>query len=183
MTRQTTTYIIILLVGLAGGTGIGFLMTQQKIKSANTIIDQLETQQAQTESDFEVVHTKLSRTEAELTRYRNDVMRKNTELEQAKTNIAKMKAVFQQLQEQGRIKPATAGQTPTTTTTTSRTPARTVSTAGAREYTIKDGDSLWKIAANELGNGIRYEEILKLNPEITKNSTLAVGTKIKIPAK
>ena len=52
-----------------------------------------------------------------------------------------------------------------------------------RSYTVKPGDSLWKIAADELANGIRYKEILELNPDMNENSTLAVGTKIKIPAR
>ena len=184
MARKTTINIIILLVGLAGGIVLGFLMTQQKIKSANKTIGELEAQQAQMETDFNAANKKMSRMESELTKSRNNVMRKNTELLKAQTENAKFRNLFQQLQEDGRIKPATAAQT-TTTTTPSRTTTRTTSTtpAGAKEYTIKDGDSLWKIAANELDNGIRYKEILELNPGMDENSKLTVDTKIKIPAK
>ena len=32
-----------------------------------------------------------------------------------------------------------------------------------REYTVKKGDSLWKIACTQLGSGSRYTEIMKLN--------------------
>ena len=174
MARQTIIYIIILLVGLAGGTGIGFLMTQQKINTANATIDELNDQQAQIEADFKAVNTKLSRLEGELTRSRNDVMRKNDEMNRAQIELGRMKKVLDQ---------ALKGQGTTTAAQPSRTTTPTISTAGAKEYTIKDGDSLWKIAANELGNGIRYEEILKLNPGMTKDSRLTIGDKIKIPAK
>ena len=180
MKRQPIIYIIILLVGLAGGMGIGFLRTKQKIHTTNIALEQLKTQQAQAESDLKTAGAKLSRLEAELTKSRNDSMRKNTELLRAQTELARTKKVLDQALGKGQ-KPAATPQT-STTTMTSRTGTRTTSTAGAREYTIKDGDSLWKIAADELGNGIRYEEILAMNPQITKNSTLAVGTKIKIPA-
>jgi Tfp pilus assembly protein FimV len=50
-------------------------------------------------------------------------------------------------------------------------------------YTVQTGDSLWIIAKNQLGSGSRFNEILKLNPNISENSTLAVGSTLKIPAK
>ena len=50
------------------------------------------------------------------------------------------------------------------------------------EYTIQSGDNPWKIAAKTLGNGNRYKEILKLNPQL-KSSNMKVGSKIKIPKK
>jgi nucleoid-associated protein YgaU len=51
-----------------------------------------------------------------------------------------------------------------------------------REYTVKNGDSCWKIAANELGDGSRYTEIIKLNG-LPENPKLDIGMKLKIPAK
>ena len=181
MARQTTTYIIILLIGLAGGIVIGFLMTQQKIASANATIEQLKTEQSQSEDQFKTASTRLSRMEAELTRSRNDVMRQKKELQNAQTRLMGMKKVLEQTL--GKGQGATTSQTPTRNTTTSITAARTILPTGTKEYTIKDGDSLWKIAANELGNGIRYKEILNLNPGMDENSKLTVGTTIKIPAK
>lgn len=48
-------------------------------------------------------------------------------------------------------------------------------------YTVKTGDSLWKIAARLLGNGSRYTEIKTLNG--LKTNTIRVGQVLKIPAK
>lgn len=190
MTRQAIIYILILLVGLAGGTGIGVLVTQKKVEAANSTIEQLKTQQTQAESDLKAVNAKLSRLETELTKSRNDAMRKNTELLKAQTDLERMKSVLDQALNQGRqpTSAASAAQTPTTRSTTSTAAATrpatpTTAAAGVKEYTIKDGDSLWKIAANELGNGMRYKDILAMNPDITENTTLTVGSKIKIPAK
>lgn len=54
----------------------------------------------------------------------------------------------------------------------------------AKKYTVADGDSLWRIAQQQLGNGSRYTEIARLNSGLLSNSeTLSVGMKIKLPAK
>jgi len=51
-------------------------------------------------------------------------------------------------------------------------------------YVVKDGDSLWKIAADQLGNGSRYKEIVKLNPGILSDEdNLDVGTRLRLPAR
>jgi nucleoid-associated protein YgaU len=51
-------------------------------------------------------------------------------------------------------------------------------------YTIKESDSLWQIAARQLGDGNRYKEIIQLNKAVlTDADTLVIGTKIKLPAK
>ena len=55
--------------------------------------------------------------------------------------------------------------------------------ASHTEYVVKEGDSLWKIAKKQLGNGSRYTEILALNPRITKDKPLLVGTKLIMPSK
>lgn len=51
--------------------------------------------------------------------------------------------------------------------------------ASYTEYVVKSGDSLWKIAAEKLGNGSRYTEIVELNG--LKTTVLQVGQKLKIP--
>ena len=46
-------------------------------------------------------------------------------------------------------------------------------------YTVKKGDSLWKIAAEQLGAGGRYPDIV--NASGLKSTQLTVGQKLKIP--
>lgn len=51
-------------------------------------------------------------------------------------------------------------------------------------YVVQDGDNLWKIAATQLGNGARHEEIAKLNADLLKSKdTLAIGMRLRLPAK
>lgn len=51
-----------------------------------------------------------------------------------------------------------------------------------KEYTIKKGDSLWKIAEKELGSGHRWKYLYELNKDKIKNpSKLKAGQKIIIP--
>lgn len=53
-------------------------------------------------------------------------------------------------------------------------------TSGTRTYTVKAGDSLWAIAAAQLGDGARYNEIKTLNG-LTSN-TIHPGQTLKLPA-
>ena len=47
------------------------------------------------------------------------------------------------------------------------------------DITVKAGDSLWRIAAQQLGNGARYKEIKTLNG--LKNNTIHAGQVLKLP--
>ena len=50
-------------------------------------------------------------------------------------------------------------------------------------YTVQPGQSLWSIAADKLGNGTRYLEILSLNPELRRDpGRIVPGQELKLPA-
>ena len=53
------------------------------------------------------------------------------------------------------------------------------STAATKSYTVKSGDSLWSIAAKQLGNGSRYKEIKSLNG--LSSDTIYAGQVLKLP--
>ena len=52
------------------------------------------------------------------------------------------------------------------------------------QYVVREGDSLWRIAAERLGDGTRYMEIVNLNTDVLEdeNSTLLVGMRLKVPS-
>jgi nucleoid-associated protein YgaU len=54
---------------------------------------------------------------------------------------------------------------------------------GRPVYLVVEGDSLWSIAEKQLGSGARYKEILALNPGITRDQPLPIGTELILPAK
>ena len=75
------------------------------------------------------------------------------------------------------IKPSTKTNTSSTST---RPPA---AKAAAKTYTVKRGDSLWKIAQKSLGKGGRYMEIYNLNKDKVKNPNLIYpGQVLTIPS-
>ncbi len=54
--------------------------------------------------------------------------------------------------------------------------------SSSRTYIVQKGDTYWRIAATQLGNGHRWKEIESLNPGVNMNA-LKVGQSINIPAK
>lgn len=52
--------------------------------------------------------------------------------------------------------------------------------AGSNSYTIKKGDTLWKIATEHYGDGKKWHEIAQANPGLTP-SALRVGETISLP--
>ncbi len=51
-------------------------------------------------------------------------------------------------------------------------------------YTVVEGDSLWKIAADKLSDGSRYMEIYELNKSIMPNEhTVFVGMRLRLPSR
>ncbi len=64
----------------------------------------------------------------------------------------------------------------------STTPSRAVSAKQNKIYVVREGDSLWRIAAEQLGNGERYPEISNLNTDILEDEdTLEVGMSLRLP--
>jgi nucleoid-associated protein YgaU len=55
----------------------------------------------------------------------------------------------------------------------------------SRWYTVQEGDNLWRIAANQLGAGARWDEIYRLNSDVlpTEEALLKVGMRLRLPAK
>ena len=52
----------------------------------------------------------------------------------------------------------------------------------ANQYIVREGDSLWSIACEQLGNGSRYKEISKLNAGVLKNENdLTLGMRLSLP--
>lgn len=47
--------------------------------------------------------------------------------------------------------------------------------------TVKPGDSLWKFAAERLGNGRRWQELLALNPGLRNPDVIKAGREIVLP--
>jgi len=51
------------------------------------------------------------------------------------------------------------------------------------QYVVREGDTLWDIAGEQLGNGSRYKEISKLNADVLKDENdLTVGMQLSLPA-
>jgi len=56
--------------------------------------------------------------------------------------------------------------------------------AAGRWYVVKENDSLWTIAAEQLGNGGRYNEISKLNADrIADEDRVSPGMRLRLPAR
>ena len=48
--------------------------------------------------------------------------------------------------------------------------------------TVEPGDSLWKLAQKNLGKGLRWQELLSINPGLRDPNLIAVGSQIYVPA-
>jgi nucleoid-associated protein YgaU len=47
---------------------------------------------------------------------------------------------------------------------------------------VKPGDSLWKIAQHNLGRGLRWRDLLAVNPDIVDGNRIVAGSQIYVPA-
>jgi nucleoid-associated protein YgaU len=169
--KQKLVIVVIAIVALGAGFAGGFIVSEKKSK---TVVVDMQTKIQQSEA--------ASR--ARISNYDNIVNRLSGELQIAKLEIEGLKT-------QG-VQPQAAAEEPQTsqTTTISRQQPQQQTEmpdgptdSNTRLYTIQSGDSLWTIAQKQLGNGSRFNEILKLNPKLTAKSNLVVGSKLKLPAK
>ncbi|MHC4618071.1 MAG: LysM peptidoglycan-binding domain-containing protein [Planctomycetota bacterium] len=52
----------------------------------------------------------------------------------------------------------------------------------SRQYVVKEGESLWSIAEEQLGDGHRYREIVKLNGDVLEDENVVkAGTRLRVP--
>ena len=74
--------------------------------------------------------------------------------------------------------PAAAAPSPLAASAGERAPV-----AGGREYTVRPGDSLWSIAAAQLGEGGRYGQIVAANPRVLDGpvSLIQPGWVLRLP--
>ena len=172
--------IVALLAGIGTGIGVGIMMTKPKVEENKTRISDLEAkvielqdQNKQLQSSSDESNAAVRKATQESVRLKNAyeavINQLNVKLENATTELAALK--------NGTPTETPAGTAPTESTVTAGTP--TVATV---DYVVQEGDSLWKIAANELDNGMRYKEILELNSTLSEDKPLIPGTKIKLPS-
>ncbi len=204
MGKQGLIGIVVLLAGLGGGFGVGYFVYQPQVAQTQAekadLEAAVEAAKAQSEETVKKAGEQIAAVKADLERTRSNAIRVNTDLRKANLENQRLKALLEQtMKSQTKPKPVAADETvkkveaatakelaaASTKSAAAPEPGRPPSAASAatREYTIADGDSLWKIAANELGNGIRYKEILALNSGMTENTKLNIGMKINLPAK
>ena len=60
-------------------------------------------------------------------------------------------------------------------------PVAPASSAKANVITVKRGDSLWKLAEQNLGKGLRWHELLSANPGISDPNRIVAGSHIVLP--
>jgi nucleoid-associated protein YgaU len=175
--KQMTASLAALVLGVAVGVGIGFIVTKPKLDQSQKKVNELQTQmqaaKTESESAMRKASQEIARTQTTLSRNQTLMAQRDAELARLRTELAKA---------QSQIKTLTAPAEIIEPEPTAQPAAAAVPTGSTTDYVVKDGDNLWKIAEQQLGNGMRYKEILQLNPNITEKQTLAVGTKLKLPA-
>ncbi|MHC4950254.1 MAG: LysM peptidoglycan-binding domain-containing protein [Planctomycetota bacterium] len=169
--KQLMPCLVALALGIAVGVGIGTMISKSKVAESQMKIDELQSQMEISQADAQKA---IKKAMDEAAQHKKKLSRNQALISRLTAELAKMKAQKQQ-----------AIATPPADTadeeTVSRPPATVTPSVPSTEYIVKDGDSLWKIAEEQLGNGMRYKEILRLNPNISEDQALHEGTKLKIP--
>jgi nucleoid-associated protein YgaU len=161
--NQKFVQVIIAIVGLGIGLAVGIIITNSKSKAAIADL-QLKLQQSEAAS------------QKRSSNYDITINRLNNELRHTKIELEKIRSSARAAEEAAI---AAAENKKTAPVSDVNSVPGTV-----KLYTVEEGDSLWEIAASQLGNGYRYKEIIKLNPDVSADGkNLAVGTKLKIPAR
>jgi nucleoid-associated protein YgaU len=83
------------------------------------------------------------------------------------------------------VAPSIAPSAPKAVVATSIAPPSAVANPSSTAHTviIQPGDSLWKLAQQNLGRGSRWQALLAANPGIVDPTRIAAGTEIVVPAK
>lgn len=81
-----------------------------------------------------------------------------------------------------RAAPLAAG-TPRSSIAPTQPPARTAPKASTKLsiVTVKRGDSLWKLAQQNLGTGLRWRDLLAVNPHLRDANQIEAGSQILLP--
>ena len=88
----------------------------------------------------------------------------------------------------GNVPPAPPAEAPAPAAPDRRTELRPsvkpqAATVVPAAYKVQPGQSLWSIAADQLGNGNRYLEILDLNPELQRDpGRIVPGQELRLPS-
>ncbi|MCI0499532.1 MAG: LysM peptidoglycan-binding domain-containing protein [Planctomycetales bacterium] len=190
MKQQITAVGIIALVCVGVGIGAGMLIMKPKLAKSASAVEEMQLQMMQSKAESEDV---IKRAVDQVTQLKAELARASSAAAQYKNDLARAAMEIDRLKTAG-PRPAEGQTTPAavpagTPASPAAAPAAGSAASAPRtavaavDYVVKDGDSFWKIAAAQLGSGIRYKEILALNPQLKEDSTLVVGSKIKIPAK
>ena len=165
--------VIIAVVGLGVGLAIGVVITNLKSKP---VIADLQSKLQQSEASS---REKISNYGIITNRLNNELRRTNIELQQAKVELQQSKIELEKLKS---LASAPAAEEAANTSEENKNTVAASDDSNAKLYTVKEGDSLWKIAARQLGDGNRYKEIIKLNPDVSPDGmNLDIGMKLKIP--
>ena len=173
--KQSISYLAALALGVGIGFGISTMISKPKIEKSQREFEQFQAQMKTDKAKADEIAA-------------NTIARKDREIENlndvVKNTLSKLSTI--QTTSGGKTTPAPATGTTQPQTilnpAVEQTPAGTAGATKTIVYTVQEGDSFWVIAENELGDGLRYKEIIELNPPMTEKQTLKPGMKIKLPA-